>query len=158
MESAIERTENEYDILLRKELTGDNPNEATIRELVKQGADITGEFLIDAIFCYTNTDKETSLDIRYFKLFIELGADVNYVDDGFNCLFEASLSWNSALVELLIDAGANVNCTNTDTHESLLDTLILELHSEEQRRNCGVEPLRLILDRLNRCGAKRTND
>lgn len=151
--------ENEFDILLRKELAGENSNEAIIRDLVTRGADIAGDFLIDAIFCYTCREEgSVSLNLKFFNLFIELGADVNYEDDGFNCLYEASLSWNPQLVELFIDAGANVNCINTDSHESLLDAVIFELHHEEQRDSSGAEPLGVIVDILKRNGAKYTTE
>ena len=100
----MESVENEFDKLLRAELNQLNPNEDRIKELVKLGADISGAFLLDAIFCYTTKPTEgKSLDTKYFKLFIELGADVNYDEYGWTCLEEARLSQNAELIEMLTE-------------------------------------------------------
>lgn len=151
-----EYTENKWNILLRKELCAATPNEDAIRDLVKNGAEITGEFLIDAVFCYTSLDVVASLDVRYFKLLIELGADVNYTDGGLNCLYEASLSQRPELVELFIDSGANVNCIDTETKESLLEAVISEFYRIERSGREETVPLRFILNTLKRHGAMRT--
>ncbi len=98
----LEKIETEFDKLLRAELNTISPSENRIIELVKQGADISGSFLIDAIFCYTLQPKKgKSLDIKYFKLFILLGADINYDEDGWTCLDEARLSGYRELVALI---------------------------------------------------------
>lgn len=105
MELELEKVETEFDKLLRVELNTGNPSEDEIRQLVKQGADISGDFFLDAIFCYTiQPEKGKSLSVEYFKLFIELGADINYHEDGWTCLDEARLSNYTELIKLLSKA------------------------------------------------------
>lgn len=104
----LEKAETELDKLLRAELNTVSPSENRIVELVKQGANISGDFLLDAIFCYTTQpERGKSLDVKYFKLFIELGADINYDEDGWTCLDEARLSNYQELVELLREKFVN---------------------------------------------------
>lgn len=159
----MEKVENVFDKLLRTELSKPIPDEDTIRQLVKQGADISGLFLIDAIFCYSQLpaidgEGERSLDNKYFKLLIELGADVNFEEDGRNSLFEAALVWNPELVKILIEHGANVNCISSDTLESLLSHLIFDLAYETDENRGGAEPVQKIIDIVKQHGAQYTSE
>jgi len=146
--------------LLFKELASGSPNEEEISELVKQGADLSGEFMGDAIFAAMPRRDDNGKpdrpvpDLKIFELLIELGADVNYVEKGFNCLFHASLCWNVELVELLIRAGADVNCLDPETHESLLNYVSFEQWYEEDNGAGGGEPLAKIVEILKKNGAK----
>lgn len=127
-------SENELDNSLFVELSKDVPDENRIRELVSQGANISaidtnGEsVLIGAIFHVTY-----GLDIKYIKLIIDLGADVNYAEEGFNCLFDACLTHNTELVEMLLKAGANPNCISDRPQESLLDWADFDQWYEETK-------------------------
>src|ERR1017187_8544460 len=89
---------NEKIELLWKELNSANPGEEKIRKLVKDGADISGVFLKNCIYSLMPKQDHAGRffgnlpDFKIFNLFVELGADLNFEDDTFNCLFEASRS------------------------------------------------------------------
>lgn len=115
-------SENELDNSLFAEFAKSEPNENYVRELIAKGANINAidcksdSVLIDAI-----SNIQDGLDLKFIRLILDLGADVNYADEGFNCLFNACLTCNLELVEMLLIAGANPNCISENPTESLLD-------------------------------------
>lgn len=143
MEREEYKPKSKFDYELLAELKLSNPNEEKIRELVSQGANIKGGFLmyifyelLETIGTNENTGDlifKFILNLKAVELLIQLGADVNYSDDGFNCLFEACYFCESPeLVELLLKNGANKNCVQEETKELLLDALDFELWYREQ--------------------------
>ena len=118
---------NEKMELLWKELNLANPVEEMIRKLVKDGADISGVFLKNCIYSLMPKRDHAGRffgnlpDFKIFNLLVELGADLNFEDDTFNCLFESSQSWNPGLVKLLLALGANPNSISSKEPESILD-------------------------------------
>jgi len=158
----IAKKKEEQNKPLWDELCSENPSQEKIRELVKGGADISGDFLKDAIFTMIpRRDDDGTLcgkmpDFGIFKFLIELGADVNFEDeDSFNCLFEASLSWSPVLVKLLLDLGANPNSISPDLHQSILDYAKSDRFYEETYNSAnGEKYLGQIVCLLEDCGAK----
>jgi hypothetical protein len=158
------KTENDQTKLLWKELKSENPSEAKIRELVSQGADISGDFLKEAIARLTPYRDDfgkacgTWPDNKLWQLLIDLGAEVNFEDFGFNCLFDAVLGWNPELFELLVKAGANVNCFSDEEYTSLLSWVEFDQWYEECEGSGGGEPLAKIVEIMKQYGAKPTDD
>ena len=158
----IAQKKEEQNKPLWDELCSENPRPEKIRELVKGGADISGDFLKDAIFTMIpRRDDDGTLcgkmpDLGIFKLLVELGADVNFEDeDSFNCLFEASLSWSPGLVKLLLDLGANPNSISPCMNQSILDYVRSDRFYEETHNSAGGENyLGQIVCLLEDCGAK----
>ena len=158
----IAQKKEEQNKPLWDELCSENPRPEKIRELVKGGADISGDFLKDAIFTMIpRRDDDGTLcgkmpDFGIFKLLVELGADVNFEDeDSFNCLFEASLSWSPGLVKLLLDLGANPNSISPCMNQSILDYVRSDRFYEETHNSAGGEKyLGQIVCLLEDCGAK----
>jgi flagellar motor protein MotB len=150
--------------LLWRELESENPSEEKIRLLVLQGAIITGEFLKEAIYCLVPpSDMEDyrgkPKDMKYFKLLIQLGADVNFEEDGFNALYEAALSWNVELTQILLDKGANPNCISTETNESILSYVSGDQWYEAKMMDRGgSKPLAEIRDLLKKYGGQFTHE
>jgi ankyrin repeat protein len=95
-------TESILDNQLFWEFSKSNPDEKAIRSLIEQGADINSidckgdSVLMDAI-----SNVQDGLDLKFIQLIIDLGADLDYAEEGFNCLFDASLTQRPELVELL---------------------------------------------------------
>lgn len=148
-------TENILDNQLFSEFSKSIPDEKTIRSLINQGANINAidckgdSVLIDAI-----SNMQDGLDIKFIQLIIDLGADLDYVDEGFNCLFDASLTQRPELVELLLKAGANPNCVSSESAESLLDWAEFDQFYEENEDRGGAEPMTKIVELLKKYGAK----
>ena len=115
-------TKNKLDNSLFAEFTKEKPDENIINDLIKKGANINAidckgdNVLIDAI-----SNVRDGMDIKFIQLILDLGADINYSEEGFNCLFDACLSCNIELVEMFLMAGVNPNCISSETAESLLD-------------------------------------
>lgn len=152
-------TDNEIDNRLFAEFSKDNPDENVVRDLVKQGANMNAidckgdSVLIDAI-----SNVQNGLDIKFIQIIVDLGADLNYADNGFNCLFDACLTQNFKLVELLLKAGANPNCISTDTAESLLDSVEFDQWFEENECKGGGAELGKIVQLLKDYGAKNVSE
>jgi ankyrin repeat protein len=154
-------TDNELDNALFHEFLKDNPSEQYIRELIAKGANINaidkgGEsVLINTIFL---NGHETNL--QAIQLIIDLGADVNYTEeDFFNCLFDAALTHNPELVELLLKAGTNPNSISLEDSESLLDWAYsewgyVELEYDEE----ATKQMESIVKLLEKYGAKFSRD
>jgi|SRR5690554_3454556 len=132
------------------ELSKDKPNEDLIRSLMKEGANIN---VMDVI-----TDVDNGLDIKYIQLIIDLGANLNYEDEGFNCLADACMIRNYELVELLLKAGANPNCISTESAESLLDYIEFEEWFEENENGESNLELKRIIQLLKDYGAKNISE
>jgi len=132
-------TDNELDNSLFAELSKIQPNECIIRDLVNKGANI------NAIDCNDDTvigdaisNLSNGLDIRYIKLLIDLGADVNLLTYGVNCLFHAIFLYRIDIFELLLNFGADPNCIIDDEAHSILDMIIDDecfLHMEQDFEN-----------------------
>ena len=157
------KTQNEQTKLLWKELESENPSESKIRELVAQGADISGDFLKDAIKALSPPSdmwevRRYPIDSKFFQLLIELGADVNYEDDddtGYNSLFEAALCWNVEVTEILLKAGADPNSTSSEMNESILSYVSFDQYYEtECMDRGGSEPLAKIEALIEQYGGK----
>jgi len=118
---------NELDNLLWEEIVSKKPSEEKIRELVANGANLNAieegksqETMFADILFADNLDY--NLDLKIYKLLLELGADPNYDDGGYNCLFNALLKYNKKVVKLLLDYGANINALSfEDPVETILD-------------------------------------
>jgi hypothetical protein len=83
---------------------------------------------------------------------------VNYEDGGFNCLFEASLAWLPELFEMLVNAGANVNCFADDEYSSLYSWIIFDQWYEENEGSKGGELIAKVVKIMEQHGAKLTDD
>lgn len=148
-------TDNDIDNSLFVEFSKEKPEERKIRGLIAKGANVNAidckgdSVLIDAI-----SNVQYGLDLKFIELLIELGADLEYAEEGFNCLFDAALTQNPELVELLLKAGANPNCISTETAESLLDWAEFDQFFEELEDRGGAEPMEKIVQLLKDYGAK----
>jgi hypothetical protein len=164
-ETTYHFTDNRLDNALFREFLKDNPSEQYIRELIAKGANINAidnkgdSVLIDAI---GNTSKgyDNPLDILFIQLIIDLGADVNYTEENcFNCLFDAALTYNPVLVELLLKAGANPNCISVEDSESLLDWAYFEWrYVELEYDDEATKQMEVIVKLLEKYGAKFSRD
>ena len=145
--------------LLIEELKSANPSEEKIRKFVAAGADIGWDFLKEMIQALMPPHDHLGKfygkvpDLKLFQLLIDLGADINYKADGFNCLYDAALAWQPDLVELFLKAGANPNCISDETPESFLDWVENDMWHEEGNIG-GDEILPKIIELLKSYGAK----
>jgi hypothetical protein len=152
-------TESILDNQLFWEFSKSNPDEKAIRSLIEQGADINSidckgdSVLMDAI-----SNVQDGLDLKFIQLIIDLGADLDYAEEGFNCLFDASLTQRPELVELLLKAGANPNCVASESAESLLDWVEFDKFYEETEDCGGAEPMTKIVELLKKYGAKSISE
>ena len=163
-------SENELDNSLFAELISNAPSETKIRELVLKGANINAvsvygeDVLIHAIGCVISPDVVEywgqGLDIHFIQLLIELGANVNYIDDdNCNCLWSAMHVWIPELLEMLLKAGANPNLISQGENMTILDWLSADQHYEEANMNRGgAEPLAKMVALLKQYGAKYTSE
>ncbi len=140
---------------LRLELNKTDPNEKTIRSLVEQGANINAiDSGGDSLLMDVVSAVKYGLDIKFVQLLIDLGADVNHEDEGFNCLFEAWFTFRPDLFELLLKAGANPNCVSSSSPESLLDWTESDLYYEEREGRYDTDPMFEMVELLKKYGAK----
>lgn len=152
-------TDNKLDNSLFAAFSKRKPDELKIRNLIIKGANVNAvdckgdSVLMDAILNVVD-----GLDLKFIKLLIDLGADLNYSEEGFNCLFDASLSWSVELVEMLLKAGANPNCLSVDSAESLLDWAEFDQWYNETEENEGAEPMAKIVQLLKDYGAKSVSE
>ena len=95
------------------------------------------------------------ISIDFIKYIVSKGANVNYEEEGFNCLFNAVLTIKLELVAFLLEVGANPNCISTTAKESLLDWVEfdywLEYDIDGHVESRGYEP---IIEVLKQYGAK----
>ncbi|MFZ4413866.1 MAG: ankyrin repeat domain-containing protein [Bacteroidales bacterium] len=138
------------------------PSEKSIRELVSQGANINAlNKNKESVLTEALDNIQFGLDTNIIKLLIELGADLNYQPDdgGFNCLFYACLDYNVELVQILLKAGADPNCIDTEGGpESLLDWAIFEQWFQENHYAELGKPMEKIVSLLLDYGAKTLVD
>lgn len=152
-------TDNDLDNSLFAEFAKDKPDEQKIRDLITKGANINAvdckgdNVLIDAI-----SNIQDGLDIKFIQLLIDLGADLDYADEGFNCLFDAALTQKPEVVKLLLKAGANPNCVSSDTAEALLDWAEFDQFFKETEDRGGAEPMKKIVQLLKDYGAKSISE
>ena len=149
------KTKNKHETALWTEIFAAIPDEQVIRDCVANGADISGGFLYYLILfdacCPKQVEKQgEGVKLKELKLLIELGADVKWQDNGgFDCLFGAILSWVPELVELVLQAGANPNCTQDE--ETILAYAATEYsHAYYEAQ----EELEQIMQLLEKYGAK----
>lgn len=152
-------SDNYLDNLLFCELHKEHPSKEKIRKLVSRGANISAinesneSVLMNAIFCTID-----GLDPDIVRLIVELGADVNYTCEGFNCLYFAALAQNPELFRFLLDAGADPNCISAETPESLLDWAKFDQWYEESESREGGEIMAEIVAMLESYGAKTATE
>ena len=146
---------NALDNALFAEFAKEMPDEQRIHSLIQQGADINaidlkGEsVLIDAI-----GNINFGLDKKYIQLIVDLGANLEYSNDGLNCLYDAVLTMNYDIVELLLNAGANPNCFSIESSASLLDWAESRLYYEWLKDNGNADLLAPIVQLLKRHHAR----
>jgi len=146
--------ENKLDNTLFNELNS-RPDENKISELIKQGANINAIARNgDSILIHVISNIEAGENLKSIQILIDLGVDLNYTTEGFNCLFEAYLTRYPALVELLLKSGANPNCIGTDIPQSLLDWVNSDRYFEEQQELPTADALAKIVQLLKDYGAK----
>jgi ankyrin repeat protein len=119
-------SKNELDNALFNETSKINPDENVIRQLIQNGANINAIDCIDhtVIGNLISSMNNEDTNIKYLKLLIELGADVNLRINGVNCLFDALFTYRKDIFEILLEAGANPNCIIDDEGFSILDMII----------------------------------
>lgn len=155
---------NEHTKHLWAELISEKPSEIKIRQLVNQGAQIKGDFLIELMYLIYPPDTWTQrrgrgLDLNFVNLLIELGADLNFKSNGVNCLWAACNTYNPDLVELLLRKGSNPNCVSKKDNQSTLDWAhsLLDLETTIYHRSCD-KPLQEIVELLEKYGAKSLSE
>ncbi|HPI55093.1 MAG TPA: ankyrin repeat domain-containing protein [Chitinophagaceae bacterium] len=135
------------------------PNEITIHELIQQGADINAVDKYGESLLQTAVEScGQGLELKYVQLLLDLHVNLNHQVDGFNCLFEAMLTYNLELCSMLLMAGVNPNCISSDTHESLLDYSISKLDFMELTEDIQVPTMREFIKLLVSFGAKSNYD
>jgi hypothetical protein len=164
--SAYRWREKHLDNQLLIELASDNPSEVRIRKLVRLGADLNSiksddSVLMDALSRTDNYfDTETGLDLRFIRLLVELGADVNYLsEEGDSPLMSACYTHRWEPVECILQLGANPN------HIYDGDTTPLSWADSDQYYHEKIEPdkevaanLERIVELLQQYGAKYIDD
>ena len=116
---------NEIDKLLVNEVIKKESDLEKIKSFVSKGANVNiisdfGDSLLKELIKNYEADGG-NIKFNVIILLLDLGSDINYELDGFNCLFEAHLRNSPELVKLLLERGANPNCISTDTPESIYD-------------------------------------
>lgn len=141
------------------ELINPHPSEVKIRQLVKEGAYIKGPFLIELLnLIYPSTTNSSiipaRIELNIVGLLIELGADINYLQEGITPLHKACETYNPELVELLLRVGANPNNTSSNK-QSILAWAKSLLNMERTIYKRGLEVLlERIIEVLQNAGAK----
>jgi len=111
--------DNPLDNALYAELCQVEIDREKIQSLINQGANVNAinEFgdsmLMELIYDFHDVNFDA------VKIMVESGVNLNYEDEGTNCLYHACLSHKVELVEFLLKAGANPNCKIDN--ESLLE-------------------------------------
>jgi len=140
--------------------------------LVKEGADINHvNSYDDSILSDILYEVLDGYDLKYIRLLIELGADVNWKPyDGCGVLFAAYVSRSADAVKLLLDSGANPNFLFRDYNESFLDYVNNEQIDYEKESKIPIcnnvdpedkeiaEDLKKIVEVLRNYGAKTTKE
>jgi len=151
-------TDNKLDNQLFEEVSKKNPDEGKIRELIEFGANINAVERMGSSVLVTALSNSNGLDISIIQLIIDLGADLHNDNEGYTCLFRASVSQRPDLVELLLIAGANPNGVFIDRSGSLLDWAEFDLFFETSQNKGGKEPTEKIVQLLKGFGAKTISD
>lgn len=158
--------EKDIDNALMLELVSHAPSEQRIRDLVERGADVNSVEDDESVVMDAMAWLQDGLDERFIHLLVELGADVNYLSHDGGCpLIGACLSGSPALVEYLLQRGANPNVVY-DFSDTVLGAVHTDLtyHELEVQRHSAlqdaetVERLTAIVAVLARHGAKHLED
>ena len=133
-------------------------NKKEIEKLISKGANINainryGNDLLHEVLSYQD---HIGVNLDIMQYLIDLGADINHKNEGFNSLYMACITTNNDLVKLLIKNGADVNCVSTDTPESLLDWA--EFDSSYDNDKVYNNKMMEIVKTLRRNGAKRLSE
>ena len=132
-------------------------NKEKIFNLIKMGANVNaidgGENLLMHHLYFQD---HYGINIENIKFLLDLGVDINYKNEGFNCLFMGGLTGSVELVEFLIKNGADVNCVS-DENESLLDWFLLDEWFQYNEKYPEPEKVTEIVKLLKKYGAK-TNE
>lgn len=131
------------------------PSETIILELIKQGADINaidryGESLLQTAVENCGQGLET----KYIQLLLGLNVNLTHQVNGFNCLFEAMLTYNLELCTMLLKAGINPNCISEETGESILDYAIDKLNFMELTEDPSLPQIKQFIELIKSFGAK----
>lgn len=130
-------------------------DENKIQGLISQGANINAiDRNGDSLLINVISNIEAGEDYKAIQILIDLGVDLNYTTEGFNCLFGAFLTWYPELVELLLKAGANPNCISTESPESLLDWVDSDKYFQERQELPTLSAVVEIVKLLKDYGAK----
>ncbi|OFX55448.1 MAG: hypothetical protein A2046_12265 [Bacteroidetes bacterium GWA2_30_7] len=145
---------NKLNELLFDEVFSGNKNIEVIKDLVTKGADVNAVNEVgDSVFINAVMSYEEGMSTDYLQVLIDLGADINAENDGYNCLYDACLTRDLDFIEMLLKAGANPNCISTTSHESLLDWALFEQWFQK-RQTRKTEPYNSIIVLLKKYGAK----
>ena len=148
-------TQSIIDNLLFDELNNSNPSEQIILDLVENGANINAvDKLGENLLQITVENCGQGLDLKYIQLLLDLKIDLSHTVDGFNCLFEAMLTYKIEISRMLLSAGMNPNCISTDTKESLLDYSISKLDFMELTEDPSVPQMKEFIELIKSFGAK----
>ncbi len=146
-------------------MKSDQPSEERVRSLVEDGADVNSTDAED--YCVlTNVllwVEEDGFDIKWVKLLINLGADVNYENLDVTPLSDACLTMNPEIVKFMLEKGANpdYDVDGPLRSFSLLDRIQEELddyksdtdYFSEEVKEKGIKTLEEIIDLLKQYGA-----
>lgn len=130
----IDEKVSELDKELCIEVSKPNLNKEAIDKLIQKGANINvvvygGDSLLMQLI---NPDDDKDRINNYYetiKYLIEKGVDINYIhpDYGFNCLFQAELSFKPEIFELLVNSGIYLNNISFEAPKSIFDNIYSDL-------------------------------
>ena len=158
---AFVHSENILDNELFIETSKKYPDEDIIKQLIQKGANINAVNCIDdtVIGNIIRSMDEEKTDIKYLKLLIELGADVNLRVGGVNCLFNAVHTYRKDIFELLLEEGAEPNCIIDDEGCTILDMVIDDKYFCEMENDLNEAKIQKeIEDLLISYGAKQSKE
>jgi len=130
----IDERVSKLDRELCKEVSKKILNKEAIDKLIQKGANMNvvvygGDSLLMQLI---NPDDDNDKLNNYYetiKYLIEKGIDINYInpDYGFNCLFQAELSFKPEIFELLINGGIYINNISFEIRQSIFDNIYSDL-------------------------------
>ena len=121
-----------------------NPNPAVVEALLAAGADVHGHPDARYTPLYEAAQNQTPQAVEIVRILLEAGADV----DRSSPLYAAAMVQNTATLDVLIAAGANVNTAGSSGYHSLLADVL-----SRGRFDCGYGPVAV---RLRAAGAQPT--
>jgi len=137
-----------------------NPDKKVLLELIRLGANINAvDKTEESLLSCAVVEVSFGLDISIIQFLIDLGADVNYTMDGFNCLFESTINCNVEVMKILLKSGADPNCVSTEgPPESILDWTEAKQWIEETMGSENAKPLAEMILLLKSYGAKNLSE